>query len=61
MIDEKIGKIIENAVVEKDGKRRLSCAKAFIIAGDFGVGLTEISRYCDLNQIKISNCQLGCF
>lgn len=61
MTDEEIGKIIEDAVVEEDGGRKLACAKAFILAADYGVKLRDISRYCNQNKIKISNCQLGCF
>ena len=61
MIDEEIGKVIEAAVTQEDGKKKLSCVKAFIVADEYGVKLSDISRYCNRNKIKISNCQLGCF
>ena len=61
MTDNELGKLIDDSVDEKDGRKKLSCAAAFVIAGNFGVSLSEISRYCNQNEIKISNCQLGCF
>ncbi|MBN2184185.1 MAG: hypothetical protein JW746_02545 [Candidatus Krumholzibacteriota bacterium] len=61
MTGEEIGKVIEDAVTLEEGIKKLSCAKAFIIADDYGVKLSDISRYCNSNKIKISNCQLGCF
>lgn len=61
MTDEEIGKVIEAAVTQEDGGKKLACAKAFILAEDYGVKLSDISRYCNRNKIKISNCQLGCF
>jgi len=61
MTDDEIGKVIEEAAVQEDGGKKLSCAKAFILADEYGVKLIDISRYCNKNDIKISKCQLGCF
>ncbi len=56
---------LTNAVVElacqSDGKRKLACAQAFKLAGEFGVAVIEIGRVCNHNDIKICKCQLGCF
>jgi len=61
MNEEELGKVIEGSVVLENGKKRLECVKAFIIADDYGVKLTDITRYCNKNEVKISKCQLGCF
>ena len=61
MTDEEMGKVIEGAVTQEDGGKKLSCAKAFILVDDYGIKLRDISRYCNRNKIKISKCQLGCF
>ncbi|MBN2071915.1 MAG: hypothetical protein JW814_10700 [Candidatus Krumholzibacteriota bacterium] len=61
MSEEELGRVIDAAVETKDGRKKLSCAKAFIIADDYGIRLSDISRYCNRNDIRISNCQLGCF
>ncbi len=58
---EELGKIIEGAVVEVEGKKKLACAKAFILAQEYQVKLMDIARYCNQNDIRISRCQLGCF
>ena len=54
-----------NAVVEScqdiDGKRSLTCAKAFQLAKDFEVAIFEIGNLCNENSIRICNCQIGCF
>ncbi|MBN2207800.1 MAG: hypothetical protein JW759_00665 [Candidatus Coatesbacteria bacterium] len=52
---------IMSASHEQDGRIRLNCADAFKIAEQQGVELTDISRVCNQNKIRISKCQLGCF
>jgi hypothetical protein len=46
---------------EIDGRRKLTCAEAFELARQFKVGIIEIGRICNQNNIKIHKCQLGCF
>lgn len=58
---EELKKVLEGASVEEGDRRRLSCAKAFIIAGEYGVKLGEIGDSCNESGIRISNCQLKCF
>ena len=54
-----------NAIAERaeeaDGKKQLSCAEAFKIARELGVGVSEVGRICNREKIRIRNCQLGCF
>lgn len=62
MCDEKD---LVNAVLERagqaDGKRRLSCARAFELAQQFNTKIIEIGRICNQQNVRICNCQLGCF
>lgn len=46
---------------EVDGRKKLTCAEAFVLARQFKVGIIEIGRICNQNNIKIHKCQLGCF
>ncbi len=61
MNEEEIAKVIEDAVTRDEEGERLACAKAFILADEYGIKLGDIGRYCNRNKIKISHCQLGCF
>lgn len=61
METEEIGKIIEQRSYEKDGKIKLNCSDAFSLAEENELSLSDISRYCNQNNIRISKCQLGCF
>ena len=58
-------KELTNAVIaatgESDGKKRLSCQTAFDLAEKFGVSKKTLGQACNDNNIKITNCQLGCF
>ena len=54
-----------NAVLSRtedvDDKKKLPCAQAFKIAEEFNIAIIEIGRICNQQNIKICNCQLGCF
>ncbi len=54
---EEIKKEIEKKA--KDG--RLPCATARKIAQDLSVPYREVGKAADELQIKITNCELGCF
>lgn len=56
-----IRKLVLESAVERQGRKILSCARAFEIHRQHGVPLAEIGRICDENDIKIRACQLGCF
>ena len=61
MDNEKLIAAIEDAIFEKDGMRKLACAKALKISADLDVSSKLLTEYCNANDIKISDCQLGCF
>ena len=48
-------------VQEADGKKKLPCAQAFQIAKEFNAAIIEVGQICNQQDIKICNCQLGCF
>jgi len=61
MKKEGIKKIVLKAAVEKEGRKRLACAKAYQISQKHSVPLKKIGETCNENNIKIFACQLGCF
>jgi hypothetical protein len=61
MNSEELTKLISDATVEIDEKQKLTCGKAFQLAEQHSVSLKEIGDCCNENNIKIANCQLGCF
>jgi len=54
-----------NAVLERakeiDSRKKLSCAEAFELAKEFKSNVAEIGRICNQKNIRICQCQLGCF
>ncbi len=56
-----IQKLVLEFAVERDGRKTLSCARAFEIHRQHDVPLADIGRICNENNIKIRACQLGCF
>jgi hypothetical protein len=58
---EDLVKAVVEAAKDKNGKKKLSCSRAFELAAQFGVGVIEIGRICDEQDIKLYQCQLGCF
>jgi hypothetical protein len=62
MEDKKaLSQLILQACHEKEGKKRLACASAFALAKKHKLKISEIGAMCDELEIKISQCQLGCF
>jgi hypothetical protein len=61
----KNSKELLNLVLEScqdiDGKKSLTCAKAFQIAKKLNIAVIEIGNLCNDHSIRICNCQLGCF
>jgi hypothetical protein len=53
--------LVLQSAVERDGRKTLSCARAFEIHRQHGVPLADLGRICDENDIRIRACQLGCF
>ena len=52
---------ITNRSFEGEGKRKIACAAALEIAGEFGVEPSVVGGICNDLGIRISGCQLGCF
>ena len=59
--NEQLIDAVVKAATETDGRRKLPCASAFQLAERFGVRVMEIGQICNDNDIRITNCQLGCF
>lgn len=53
--------VLKAAKESKNGKKKLSCKKAFKIAEEFGVKPIEVGKICNKEKVKFINCQLGCF
>jgi hypothetical protein len=45
----------------EDGKEKLNCSDALKIAEQTGVEPSVIGEICNERNIKICQCQLGCF
>ena len=58
--DEIVGAVLEKAF-EDDGKVKLSCESAFVLADRFDVLPAVIGGICNENDVRICHCQLGCF
>jgi hypothetical protein len=57
MDQESVIDVVRNTAVEN----RLSCEKARELAEELKVPVNEIGRICNVLNIKITACQLGCF
>ena len=63
-VETKLMKLVAesvNKIEDTKGLKTLSCAKAFKLAKEHNVMIAEIGEICNQLNIKISNCQLGCF
>jgi len=52
---------IEKAIKEKSKDGKIPCAICFKIAEDFGISKREMGQILNEINIRISQCQLGCF
>lgn len=59
--DEDLINAVLNRAQDVDGKKKLLCTQAFQIAKEFETEIIRIGRICNQQNIKICNCQLGCF
>jgi hypothetical protein len=58
---EDIPEEVLEAVRKEAVDGRLACARAQALAGELGVPIPLVGRALDLLDIKITECQLGCF
>jgi hypothetical protein len=58
--DELVRAVLD-ASEEQDGRKRIECARALALAKKHGVKPRDIGDICNDQDVKIVNCQLGCF
>ncbi len=58
---KKIADLMQPLLTELDGQKYLTCKKAFELAENHALKLSDIGTVCNLEMIRISGCQLGCF
>ena len=54
-------KRLEETILEKAKNGKLPCALCFKIAEDFGISKKEMGKILNEMNVKIGQCQLGCF
>ena len=58
---EELKKMIEEIAVDVNGKMKIPCKKAFALSKEKDVSLKIIGDVCNEQNIRIGQCQLGCF
>ncbi len=61
MNEDAMRALVLESATELNGRKTISCARAFELHRRHGVALREIGRICSENGIRIGECQLGCF
>jgi hypothetical protein len=61
MDEKKIIEAINQHCVTIDNKKLLTCPRAFQIAEEQKVDITDVGNICNQEKIKLMKCQLGCF
>ena len=56
-----IESMVIEAVKREAAGGRMTCERAHELARELGVPLEDVGRALDLQGIKITKCQLGCF
>ena len=52
---------LKNALMGSSDNNRLSCKKAWQLAGRFNITKLAMGNLCQANRIKIKDCRLGAF
>ena len=52
---------LEKAILEKAREGKISCAVCFKIADDLGISKKDLGKVLNELNVRISQCQLGCF
>ncbi len=50
----------ERILFVADGQK-LACSSAFTIASEVGCAIADVGKECNELNVKIEQCQLGCF
>lgn len=61
MQTDDILKMINKKIIKDGEKTKLSCSSAFQIASELDIKLGQIGKVCNEKNIRICDCQLGCF
>ncbi len=56
-----IAAAIRLAATEEEGRTTIRCAEAFALARRNGVSIAELGAVCEELDVRITQCQLGCF
>jgi len=54
-------KKLEEAIKSKAKEGKIPCAVCFKIADDLGISKKDLGKVLNESNIRISQCQLGCF
>jgi hypothetical protein len=58
---EELVQAVLDAADQEGDRKRIECARALGLAKKHGVKPIEIGTICDEQDVKIMDCQLGCF
>jgi len=61
MDNERLTDAVMERAVDVDDKKKLSCSQAFELAKELNAAVVEIGRICNQHDVRICQCQLGCF
>lgn len=61
MEDNDLKELVRAATRQEGDVSKLRCADAFALAAEHSVALPDILRVCNRENIRICECQLGCF
>ncbi len=53
--------LLEKRILEVAEDNKINCEKAFAISQELDIPTEEVRMAADRLNVKISNCQLGCF
>ncbi len=60
-MDQDKKKRLQERILAEADNAKLPCQKAFAIAEETGSEKAEVGRVCNELEVKIAECQLGCF
>lgn len=60
-MEEKIQNQLNERILAEADNSRLPCQKAFAIAEETGLETADVGKACNKLEVKIVECQLGCF
>ncbi|WP_048061947.1 hypothetical protein [Methanocorpusculum labreanum] len=52
---------VEDAFLREGITTEITCAKAHEISEKYAIPITMVGNYCNVHNIKVQACMLGCF